>query len=280
MLRRTPCACALFSLSLLAGCSDSSAPTWPEGATIHAEVSETHVRLSWPAATDNRAVTGYRLTIAGRAQSLGADQTTYELDVSDSETSIQLFALDAAALESPPLSYVVQIDREPPTFPQNAKALGRHTAEGLQLRWMRASDASAIAQYEIFRGETQLGVAQDLTFLWADAPLPPLEGEADDAASTGGDEAAANNPEDETNTASPEGSEDTTSFLSLMREITIVAVDIYGNRSEPLRAVQERRGPIAFEDLPSNIQSRLRRLDIQRPRLVPPGRARSEQESR
>ena len=50
-----------LALFALLGCSDRSAPTWPSEAKPTIERSGTSVTLAWPRASDDRAVTAYRL---------------------------------------------------------------------------------------------------------------------------------------------------------------------------------------------------------------------------
>ncbi|GMX60774.1 hypothetical protein Elgi_07700 [Paenibacillus elgii] len=79
---------------------DKAAPVWPEGSALKAtDVTETAVTLSWNAATDNVAVTGYRIKNGDQELvKLPGDKLSYRVTglSSDTRYTFQVEAVDAA----------------------------------------------------------------------------------------------------------------------------------------------------------------------------------------
>lgn len=60
------------------GNNDTQAPTWPANATVKVSRSQTEAVLTWPAASDNKGVTGYRIKRDGvELVTLDGNTTTY-----------------------------------------------------------------------------------------------------------------------------------------------------------------------------------------------------------
>ncbi|MGP2441300.1 cellulase family glycosylhydrolase [Streptomyces sp. JW3] len=83
---------------------DTQAPTSP-GAPVASAVSATSVTLTWPAATDNTAVTGYEVVrVNGAAETVAASSTTTTVTVpsltADTAYTFAVYAKDAAGNRS------------------------------------------------------------------------------------------------------------------------------------------------------------------------------------
>ncbi|MBU7316212.1 S-layer homology domain-containing protein [Paenibacillus oleatilyticus] len=80
--------------------TDKAAPVWPEGSALKAsDVTDTAVTLSWSAATDNVAVTGYRIKSGDKELvKLSGDKLSYRVTglSSDTRYTFQVEAVDAA----------------------------------------------------------------------------------------------------------------------------------------------------------------------------------------
>ncbi|WP_281888565.1 S-layer homology domain-containing protein [Paenibacillus sp. YYML68] len=170
-----------LTVRIQAGSTDDRiAPEWPEGSELSAEdVTATSVKLSWPVAQDNVAVTGYRLLRDGQTvTSVTYDVYSYVVDSLTADTTYQfeLEALDAAGNVSPKLSVVVkttaEADTQAPTWPQGAKleadSIGQTSA---RLKWTQATDNVAVAGYRIERGNVVVATVTDVVYnvtgLWA-----------------------------------------------------------------------------------------------------------------
>jgi chitodextrinase len=144
---------------------DVSPPSAPTGVSATAE-SATLVRISWAPATDNVAVTSYRVLRGGVL--IGATSDTMFEDataVSATSYSYTVQALDAAGNAGAPgvAATVTTPDVVPPTPPLNLSA----TAEGetrVGLAWSAASDNVAVTSYRVLRDGTPIGATPALAF--------------------------------------------------------------------------------------------------------------------
>ena len=132
--------------------------------------------LSWSAATDNVAVTGYRL------QRDGADLGTVGPSVADSfhdtgltaETAYQytLVAFDGSGNDGPVASVNVTTmpdDPVPPTAPTNL--VGTPTAATVALSWTAGTDDQAVAGYRISRNGVAVATVTGTS--WTDTQRTP-----------------------------------------------------------------------------------------------------------
>lgn len=99
---------------LSAGCADHEPPRWPDGAELRATVQDATVRLSWPEATDDRAVTRYRVS---RGRTHVGETTTRSFSVprgrsAAASTSYEVVPLDEAGHAGRPLRTEVQRRRQ------------------------------------------------------------------------------------------------------------------------------------------------------------------------
>lgn len=149
---------ARLALALCAmGCSDSLAPTWPEGAAITAGASTDAVELSWPAASDNQAVVGYHVFVNDeRVAELGAEvrqHTVSELSEAQ-QLAVRVVARDASGNASELQAQAQTLDETPPTFDETASITLENFDDGVRLSWPAAEDASEVT-YVIYRGTEQ-----------------------------------------------------------------------------------------------------------------------------
>jgi chitodextrinase len=134
---------------------DGTPPSAPTGLTATA-VSASQIDLSWTAATDNIAVTGYKISRGGSAIATVGAVTTYSDTTAAPNTSYtyRVRALDAASnLSDPsdPASATTPADTEAPSAPTNLTATAG-SAGGINLAWTASTDNVAVTNYDIFRG--------------------------------------------------------------------------------------------------------------------------------
>jgi len=83
---------------------DTEAPQWPDGSEMKAsDITQTSVKLSWPTATDNVGVIGYRLYVNGTEHKTvggSVNVTTVEGLSADTTYTFRVTAYDAAGNES------------------------------------------------------------------------------------------------------------------------------------------------------------------------------------
>ncbi|MEC8023213.1 MAG: hypothetical protein VX223_04720, partial [Myxococcota bacterium] len=108
--------------------ADTEAPIWPDDASLEAiEISAESVRLIWPFASDDTAVTSYRVTLNG-AQIAVVSASESTLTVPNPSMGVPLsftvVATDAAGNLSTPLEHTTTItDTAPPTWDSAASLL-------------------------------------------------------------------------------------------------------------------------------------------------------------
>ena len=136
---------------------DFGRPTWPEEATLDAEVlSSTSAELSWPSPLDEGGVARFEVYVDGELWS----------DVSDTPPSqratlrglrpgatllIDVFAIDNAANRSAPLSTsVVTPDGAAPRWPEGAELIASAGVTEVRLSWPVAIDDVGVTGYRLF----------------------------------------------------------------------------------------------------------------------------------
>jgi chitodextrinase len=145
----------------------SVAPTWTAGSTLTAsDVTSTATTLKWPAAKDEKAVTGYRIyngsilitTVPADVLSYTVTgltpKTAYTFKVeavdgdgawSTSGPSIQITTLND---NTPPAE-----DKTSPVWPEGSKLTSSNiTSNGLTVIWTPAQDNTAVAGYKVYNG--------------------------------------------------------------------------------------------------------------------------------
>ncbi len=146
----------LGSHSVDGGGSDTTAPTAPTNLTS-SNITETSVDLTWTAATDDTAVTGY--DIYNGATVVGTVATTsYQVTGLTASTSytFSVKAKDAAANISASSNTVnattlTPPDTTAPTAPTNLAA-SNTTETTVDLNWTAATDNVAVTGYDVYNG--------------------------------------------------------------------------------------------------------------------------------
>ncbi len=154
-----------YSAVVSASTADGTAPSVPGGLGASV-ISPNRIDLTWNAATDNVAVTGYKVYRNG-LPAAQVTTTSYSDQVLNPSTtySFQVSAIDAANNESG-LTAAVQAttqplpDTTPPSTP--AGLSGSAPASGqVNLTWGASTDTggSGLSGYRIYRGGSEIGTA-------------------------------------------------------------------------------------------------------------------------
>lgn len=116
------------------------------GDTFQAAVNRNQAVFSWDAASDNVAVTGYRLTVNGTVYELGADALSYTLDnLASGSYEYTLEALDAAQNVSDVKTGAFRVDTVKSDIDGNgiADLLFHNKVNGAVVAWMDGEDANS-----------------------------------------------------------------------------------------------------------------------------------------
>jgi uncharacterized delta-60 repeat protein len=153
--------------------TDTTPPTAPTGLTATFNSATNAIDLSWTAATDDVAVTGYRIyRDGGLLPTVTAVTGTTFSDAGVSGThSYQVTAIDAAGNESA-LSNVASataggvVDVTPPSAPLALTATGNLATRTIELSWTASTDDVGVTGYRVFRdnGATPIATVTGTTF--------------------------------------------------------------------------------------------------------------------
>jgi len=151
---------------------DSTPPTAPAGLTATFNSTTNAIDLSWTAATDNVAVTGYRIYRDGGPAPINTVNGTTFSDAGLSGThSYAVSAIDAADNESglsnvASATVVVSGDTTPPTAPSGLTATADLATGTIALSWTASTDDVAVSGYRVFRdnGTTPIATVTGTTF--------------------------------------------------------------------------------------------------------------------
>jgi chitodextrinase len=148
--------------------SDTVAPSTP--ASLAAQATATSVSLAWGAATDNVAVTGYRVYRDGSL--LGSTSATSFADAAvaaGTTYSYSVAAYDAAgnvSAASSPVSVTIPsssgggggggADTTAPTAPTNVAAVAG-SASAVTVSWAASVDDVGVTQYDVYRDGVKVG---------------------------------------------------------------------------------------------------------------------------
>jgi len=151
---------------------DTTPPTAPTGLTATFNSTTNAIDLSWTAATDNVAVTGYRIYRDGGTAPINTVNGTTFSDAGLSGThSYGVTAIDAAGNESilsniASATVVVSGDVTPPTAPTALTATGNLATGTIALSWTASTDDVGVTGYRVFRdnGTTPIGTVSGTTF--------------------------------------------------------------------------------------------------------------------
>jgi uncharacterized delta-60 repeat protein len=150
--------------------SDTTPPTAPTGLTATFNSATNTIDLSWTAATDNVAVTGYRIfRDGGLINTVGG--TTFSDAAPLGSHSYGVTAIDAAGNESS-LSNIASAtvvgggDVTPPSAPAGLTATADLVTRTIALSWTASTDDVGVVGYRVFRdnGTTPIGTVSGTTF--------------------------------------------------------------------------------------------------------------------
>ena len=164
-------------INVVAPVIDATPPTAPTGLAATFNTSTNAIDLSWTAATDNVAVTGYRIFRDGETLPIQTVNVTTFSDNGQSGThSYVVAAIDAAGNQSD-LSNIASAtaplpDTTPPTAPEGLAATASSSST-IDLSWSASTDDVGVIGYQVFRdGEaTAIGTTTGTTF--GDTGLAP-----------------------------------------------------------------------------------------------------------
>ncbi len=151
---------------------DTTPPTAPTGLTATFNSTSNAIDLSWTAATDNVAVTGYRIYRDGGLTPVNTVNGTTFSDAGLSGThSYGVTAIDAAGNESglsniASATVVVSGDVTPPTAPTGLTATANLATSTIALSWTASTDDVGVTGYRVFRdnGTTPIATVSGTTF--------------------------------------------------------------------------------------------------------------------
>jgi uncharacterized delta-60 repeat protein len=151
--------------------TDTTPPTAPTSLTATFNATTNTIDLAWTAATDNVAVTGYRIYRDGGTVPVSTVTGTTFSDAGQSGThSYGVTAIDAAGNESSlsniASATVVGGDITPPTAPTALTATGNLATGTIELSWTASTDDVGVTGYRVFRdnGATPISTVSGTTF--------------------------------------------------------------------------------------------------------------------
>jgi chitodextrinase len=156
---------------------DTTAPTTPTGLTA-TTASDSRINLSWAAATDNVAVTGYRIFRNGSLLATVVNVTTYaNTGLAASTTySYAVRALDAAGNVSGLSASASATTRSAPdtAAPTTPTGLSANAISATKIRvtWSASTDNVAVTGYRIYRNGVFLTAVGNVT-TYQDTELAP-----------------------------------------------------------------------------------------------------------
>ncbi len=155
--------------------ADTTVPTWPVGSELTCDsVTPTSLTLSWPAATDNVAVTGYCIYQgATLLQSLSAATCSYSFTglIPNTNYAFTVQAVDAAgnlSTEGPTTSVTTANDTQAPVWPAEATlSISNPSDTGLTLSWPAATDNLAVAGYKVYQDAVLIQTVSATTYSYS-----------------------------------------------------------------------------------------------------------------
>ncbi|MGE3166754.1 MAG: LamG-like jellyroll fold domain-containing protein [Planctomycetota bacterium] len=158
------------------GVPDSESPTAP--VLVAVATSETSVQLDWSAATDNVAVTGYRVRRDGAVIANVAGGVLALLDTggplqTGATFAYTVAAFDMAGNETPSIPALVTMpDLTPPLAPTNLVGVVV-SATAITLTWSAATDNVGVTGYQVVRDGTVVASLGSAQTTFADLGLTP-----------------------------------------------------------------------------------------------------------
>jgi len=150
--------------------SDTTSPTAPSNLAAIA-VSSTVINLSWTAATDNVAVTGYQISSGGVFLSSSTSKTYSNTGLTPSTLySYTVKAYDAAGNKSSQSNTATattiaapsanQSDTTAPSVPASLTATATSSTT-INVTWTASTDNIGVVGYKVYRNNTQAGTTCD-----------------------------------------------------------------------------------------------------------------------
>ena len=146
--------------------ADIQAPSVPTGVTASAQ-SETSIRVTWTASTDNVGVTGYKVYRNG--SQVGTSTTTSYTDtgLTPSTTySYTVSAYDAAgnnSAASSPAATAKTPDNTAPSVPAGVAASAKSPSV-VQVSWSASTDNAGVTGYKVYRNASQVGTSATTSY--------------------------------------------------------------------------------------------------------------------
>ncbi|MCR2806294.1 fibronectin type III domain-containing protein [Paenibacillus soyae] len=161
-------AITVYSVSITGGGNgtDTTSPTWGAGSELtESNVTSTGLTLTWTAAEDDVAVTGYKI-YKGTEEiaNLAGNVNTYEVTglTAETEYTFKVEAGDAAgnwSTDGPSKSVTTSTlpDTDAPTWAQGSTLAATNLATTtLTLTWSAAQDNNDVTSYKIYKGAEEL----------------------------------------------------------------------------------------------------------------------------
>lgn len=147
--------------------ADTTAPSTPGGLTAGTKTVTSNA-FTWTAATDNVAVTGYKVFRNGTLVNGNVATTSFTDTGLNPNTSYSytVQAFDAAGNTSPAsaaLAMSTLADTSAPTVPAGLTA-GTKTISTIAMTWTASTDNVAVAGYNIFRNGTKVGTSATASY--------------------------------------------------------------------------------------------------------------------
>lgn len=144
---------------------DTQAPTAPTNLAV-VSTSTASANLTWTAATDNVAVTSYKIYADGVFKTNSSTTTATVSGLNQGTTySFRVHALDAAGNISPQSNDALGTtltDNEAPTAPTNLTVTSVGS-NNIVVSWNAATDNIGVASYDIYVGSTMMGTTSLLS---------------------------------------------------------------------------------------------------------------------
>ena len=157
---------SLFTNSSETG-TDKTAPAAP--ASLNANARTSGIDLTWTAATDNVAVTGYNVYRNGMKVAAATGTNWKDTNVTAGTSySYEVAAVDAAGNESPRSNRAsakaqTAVDTTKPSTPGTANVTGA-TSSTISLAWGASTDDVRVAGYRVYRNGTYLTEVTSASF--------------------------------------------------------------------------------------------------------------------
>ncbi|RJX38992.1 hypothetical protein D3P09_15920 [Paenibacillus pinisoli] len=147
--------------------SPSVPPQWPDGSELKAlDITQTSMKLSWPTATDNVGVTGYRIYVNGTIHETvvgSVNVTTVEGLSADTAYTVKVIAFNAEGKESNALTVSARTlpqppdpDTEAPQWPDGSEMKASDiTQTSVKLSWPTATDNVGVIGYRLYVNGTE-----------------------------------------------------------------------------------------------------------------------------